>query len=1404
MTRVQRTSARHKGEYIFTISVDLGDAVASRQLQDVVEATAIISRTDSAGRIIYVNENFCTLTGYAPTEVLGRDHRLLNAGYHPAAFWEGLWATISAGNIWREEVCNRNKQGACYWVNTTIAPCRDRHGEIVSYIAIGHDITATKNQLLQQEASTRRLHAAMRLTGIGLIEVDTISATVMMERELLTLLQEEDLTPRQLPVSVFAATYFHPDDQRDVGDILQYGRAEQPSRQEEFKLITSRQQVRDVAIRHAWQQDGRTIFILQDVTERKQAQYESLVRGKQLGNILNSITEGFFAVDRQWNFVLCNQLFAKANGFSPEQLYGRNMWDTFPFMLQTPLYEAYQQAMASGQPRDMEVESYDGNAYYEVHACPFQEGLFVYYRDITPRKIQEAELRRHALVIRHTTSGVMMTDDQYRITWVNEAFERITGYKSDEVLGRTPSFLTSNNGLDVGALRLLNRAREHGQPVRGEEINYNRKGNRFWSDTECIPVFDDHHRLNSFMVIMSDISVLKTAIQEMLKSQSLLQTMMDNAPIQVFMKDPQGRYTFYNQSFIRSFPSDYSRSLITDFDIFPREDAINFRSSDLHVLATGDTLALEQDIVFKGKPDSYYTVKFPLRDDDQNIYAVGGVALCITERRAAELALQDSRLETERRNQLLEIINVAQQQFIKDVSPTIFFEVMLQNILKFTDSKAGLIGEVLPEGKDNRLKILAHTDISWNQYTDGLYFPFVEAAHELNSLKDLFGEVLRQRAPVICNNPAVSIETDNRDVEVTTALLGIPIFKGQEQVGILGLANRVGGYPETLIRELSPLMGVLGGIIEAIHNDEQRKVAEQGLRESEERFRVLADSAPVMIWMTDVSQRLEYCNKIYHDFIGTSLAGIQAGQRYHYVHAEDILHALKTIRHGLDLRLPFQVEYRMLRQDGLYRWVVDHGSPRYLPNGDFIGFIGTIMDIHERKLAEQSLAESEARYRSIVDDQQEMICRYVEDGRLTFVNKAYARAFGKEPDELIGKSFYGFIAQESLEAMQQFVQDIFSGRHILEPREQMTVVSDGVLQWQEWFNIPLYDKYGKIYEVQAIGHDISSRKRLEAEQARLDKIVRESYNEIYLFHWEDLRLEFANASALRNIGYERAELVSMKFSDLFNYPDDMALQIMLNPLRRGEIDRLQLHIKYSRKDGSYYDVDTLIQVLERDRLFVVIGTDITQKLVTEKKLLATILEKETLIREIHHRVKNNLQLISSIIYIKMRSMQEQEVRYFFEDTRQKIRSIALIHERLLQSEKLDKVEISEYLGKLISDLRTTNLRQDLELIIRTSIDPHVTNVDMAIYCGLIVNELITNAIKHAFRDRKSGEIEVVFRTEGDEFLLSVRDNGVTIPEDTGPGKQGSFGMQLLEIFVRQLGGTIDIIREKGTKFQIKF
>ncbi|MBT1709447.1 PAS domain S-box protein [Fulvivirgaceae bacterium PWU5] len=910
------------------------------------------------------------------------------------------------------------------------------------------------------------------------------------------------------------------------------------------------------------------------------------------------------------------------------------------------------------------------------------------FRDVTRRKQRNLELQTLSMIANRTSNGILMIDARGQITWANQGFERISGYTLEDVVGRVPSFLHGPETNPETVAYMENMLRQ-GRTFRTELINYTRDGAKYWVDVEVIPLVGEGEEPRGFMVVQSDITSLKMAVQEMLKSEELLRKITDHAPLIVFMKDLQGRYTFYNKLFEDKFIKvpPPKNGLYTDNDLFEPSQAEVFTSSDQTVLSTGRLEEFEQEVVTEGKCETYLAIKFPLRDEHGQVYALAGVALSITERKRNEVELYQKRRALRNQNQVLEIINLAQLQFIRDIKPTIFFDTALQNILALTESEIGFIGEVLARDGQPYVRTFALIDMQEGEIPRERDED-AGAGIEFFSLGSPLDRVIRLGETVITNKPS---KDPRPGYPPLRSFIGIPILRSGIQVGVIGLANKAGGYGNAFRQELQPLVIVIGYIIEALRADQDRKHAEFIIHESEKRLRDTADS----------------------------------------------------------------------------------------------------------------LAKSEARYRSIVNDQPEMICRFTPDWRMTFVNRAFERMFNSDHTRLIGQSVFNFIPERMHGERLEFLERLVAGTAKSLPLQHDVILGDGTRQWQEWLDVPLRNEQGEVYEIQSIGHDITARKKLEAEQARLDKIVRESYNEIYLFNIDTLRFEFANTSALKNVGYSIEELTRMKFSDLFYYPDEFALQALLGPLRRGETDRVQLQIKHSRKNGVYYDVDTFIQLLE-GRSFVAIATDITQKLITEKKLIASVLEKEVLIKEIHHRVKNNLQLISSIIYIKILALGKSDVSDFLENTRKKIHSIALIHERLLQTNNLDKVEISDYLGKMLYDLQAAHDNQSMQLTIKAEIPKTVFDLDTAIYCGLIVNELVTNAMKHAFKNRDEGTILVSLERDVNTFILQVRDDGTTLPESIVPGHAGSFGMQLIQIFAKQLGGAMEIIRGKGTIFLIRF
>ncbi len=205
----------------------------------------------------------------------------------------------------------------------------------------------------------------------------------------------------------------------------------------------------------------------------------------------------------------------------------------------------------------------------------------------------------------------------------------------------------------------------------------------------------------------------------------------------------------------------------------------------------------------------------------------------------------------------------------------------------------------------------------------------------------------------------------------------------------------------------------------------------------------------------------------------------------------------------------------------------------------------------------------------------------------------------------------------------------------------------------------------------------------------------------------------------------------------------------------------------------------------------------------EKKIKESLKEKELLLREIHHRVKNNMQIISSLLSLQSSHLEDDEAIKTLEESQSRVKSMALIHEKLYKSDNLAKIDFTEYVKSLCSNLMYTYVEDPEKIKIKTEGESINLNVDTSIPCGLIINELVTNSIKHAFPNQR-GEISLKLNADHDTFSIAVRDNGVGFPEDLNFQNTKTLGLQLVTSLVNQIDGDIKLCRDNGTKFEIKF
>ncbi|MFC1569370.1 histidine kinase dimerization/phosphoacceptor domain -containing protein [bacterium] len=215
--------------------------------------------------------------------------------------------------------------------------------------------------------------------------------------------------------------------------------------------------------------------------------------------------------------------------------------------------------------------------------------------------------------------------------------------------------------------------------------------------------------------------------------------------------------------------------------------------------------------------------------------------------------------------------------------------------------------------------------------------------------------------------------------------------------------------------------------------------------------------------------------------------------------------------------------------------------------------------------------------------------------------------------------------------------------------------------------------------------------------------------------------------------------------------------------------------------------------------------ELIQRKKAEEKIKASLEEKEILLKEIHHRVKNNLQVICSLLYLQSKKAKDNEAIEMLKESQNRIKAMALIHEKLYQSEDIVHVDFSEYINSLTSYLIKSYCVNSWDITINKEIGNVEINIDKAIPCGLIINELISNSLKHAFPDASKGEIDIqIDSINSDQVMMHVKDNGIGMPEGIDIKKVNTLGLRLINTLVEQLEGTMEINRNKGTEYNIIF
>ncbi len=336
-------------------------------------------------------------------------------------------------------------------------------------------------------------------------------------------------------------------------------------------------------------------------------------------------------------------------------------------------------------------------------------------------------------------------------------------------------------------------------------------------------------------------------------------------------------------------------------------------------------------------------------------------------------------------------------------------------------------------------------------------------------------------------------------------------------------------------------------------------------------------------------------------------------------------------------------------------------------------------------------------------------------------------------------------------------------------------------------------------------------RRAEEQFRMLSHAVMSINDSVYITDRDD-KIIFVNKAFCKTYGYSEGEVLGKQSNILWNggcFDKDKEAE---NTSPRAVEGGLKGEYYNKRKDGGEFPISLSRAVIRDEKgnevAVVGIAQDITERKRAEEKIKASLKEKEVLLREIHHRVKNNMQVISSLLSLQSENIKSKKALEVIRESRYRIRTMALVHEKLYRSQDLAQIDFAGYIKDLVSGLYRLYKVDPKKIVLDVVVKDVLLGIDLAIPCGLIVNELVSNCLKYAFsldRDGR-GRIRIALRQkEGNEIELIVSDNGVGLPEDLDIRKTESLGLHLVTILAEdQLGGEITLDRRRGTKFRIEF
>jgi len=564
---------------------------------------------------------------------------------------------------------------------------------------------------------------------------------------------------------------------------------------------------------------------------------------------------------------------------------------------------------------------------------------------------------------------------------------------------------------------------------------------------------------------------------------------------------------------------------------------------------------------------------------------------------------------------------------------------------------------------------------------------------------------------------------------------------------------------------------------------------------------IILDSLPNIYVLMDEDLQLLHWNNNAEKYSGYSSNELERHNAYDLIVSEEHSELEKALQQARKNKVQ-GTELKLKTKSGEaipYFW---KGYYIELNNQNYFLCVG--VDITLQKETERELMDEKRFNEALVESLPGIFYMIDTDNNYIRWNKNFEYDLGYESNDIKKMIPADFFTDEEYEHVEKAIQKVFEkGRAEVEAN----IVTKNGQTVPYYLTGNLFRQDNEQYLL-GVGYDISeqvkARKRLRKSEEMFRTLFLQAPAAIVMVS-PDNKIQDVNDSFSELFGYSKEEIVGKDIDEVL-VPEDEYEEAPKMPTEYFRMDSFNQEAKRIASDGSLVDVFVAaIPVFVDGEPLAGFGMyiDMTEQKKYEEEIYNSLKEKHVLLKEIHHRVKNNLAVVSGLLQLQVYETDDPIIQDTLKESESRIQTMALIHEKLYNSQNLSRISCKSYIGDLVNTIRNT-ISTDKDISVITEIADVELTINQAVPFALLVNEVVTNSFKHAFEGQEEGRIEIYLDSEGNQLKVRISDNGIGIPEDFDIKESDSLGLTLINNFIQQLEADWEIVNDNGTLMSLNF